>query len=455
MKDALHLAWQGFKQKSKLTTLMIVNLVIGITLLLTMSTIIDQSGRSAMSHKLNELNHISLNYMDSEFDRRHALRTPPMTYLDAQALSMAFEQKEVSLANLSFNYTTSFILDLSDNSARPLDATGSAVDEHFFAIMDAPFLFGSPWPENMNDSAIIVLEKKANDHLFAGQNSVGKFVVINNQQLEVVGVVDLSHHTFRFQNNSFSNRENDLAFIPLNYAMSNNLPRVGYMPCMTKEEPLRTQFRQSNMTGLKSAECGFLHAWAQVSTDNAQQQLDQLTLWLRNYTQQQMSQGRFPHSEPYYVQSLKLLHDTIYSFMDWERVYLNFAYLLFAITLVNTVGILLAKNQHRAKLVSLYRALGANKMYIIKLQVIELLIGATIAITLGLVGAQLGLYVMYLLAMYSMDYVGVAEQVQRLYNMDIWFALKAALSIYATILIAGLFPIITASRIAPASQLRG
>ncbi|AOT09125.1 ABC transporter permease [Pseudoalteromonas luteoviolacea] len=455
MKDALHLAWQGFRQKSKLTTLMIVNLVIGITLLLTMSTIIDQSGRSAISHKLNVLHHLSLNYMDGDFDRRHALRTPPMTYRDAQALSTAYKQQAVSLKSLSFNYTTSFVLDLDDNSARPLDATGSAVDYHFFEMIHAPFLFGTAWHEDMNEAAVIVLEKKANDHLFAGQNSVGQFVVINNQQLEVIGVVDLSHHTYRFQNNSFSNRENDLAFIPLEYAMANNLPRAGYMPCMTKEEPLRTEFRQSNMAGLKNAECGFLHAWAEVSAVHAQQQLDELTLWLRNYTQQQASQGRFPHSEPYYVQSLKLLHDTIYNFMDWERVYLNFAYLLFAITLVNTVGILLAKNQHRAKLVSLYRALGANRLYIIKLQVIELLIGATIAIALGLLGAQLGLYIMYLLAMYSMDYVGVADQVQRLYSMDIWFAGKAALSIYATILIAGLFPIVSASRIAPASQLRG
>ncbi|ESP91199.1 ABC transporter permease [Pseudoalteromonas luteoviolacea] len=455
MKDALHLAWQGFRQKSKLTALMIVNLVIGITLLLTMGTIIDQSGRSAMSHKLDVLQHLSLNFMDAEFDRRHPLRTPPLTYRDAQALSDAYEANDISLQSLSFNYTTSFVIDLDDNSARPLDATGSAVDHRFFEMMNTPFLFGSAWNSNMDDANVIVLDKKANDHLFAGANSVGKFVMINNQQLEVVGIVDLSQHTHRFQNISFSNRNNDMAFVPMDYALANNLPRVGYMPCMTKDEALRPELRQTNVTGLKSAECGFLHAWAQVSSDSRQAQVDELTLWMRNYTQQQSTLGRFTHSEPYYIQSLKLLHDTIYSFMDWERVYLNFAYLLFAITLVNTVGILLAKNQHRAKLVSLYRALGANRLYIVKLQMIELLLGATIAIILGLIGAQIGLYVMYLLAMYQMDYVGVAEQVQRLYSMDMWFAFKAAMAIYITILIAGLFPIIAASRIAPASQLRG
>ncbi|KZN47900.1 ABC transporter permease [Pseudoalteromonas luteoviolacea] len=455
MNDLIHLAWQGFKQKSKLTTLMVANLVIGITLLLTMSTIIAQSGHSALSHKLEQLHHVSLNFMDADFDRRNALRTPPMTYQDAQALTLAYKQGDIDLEGLSFSYTTSFVLDVVDKSARPLDATSSAVDHAFFSMMQTPFVYGHAWGENMHDDAVIVLDKKANDHLFAGQNSVGKLVVINNQQLEVIGVVDLSNHTYRFQNISFSNRENDLAFVPLGYATNHNLPRVGYMPCMTKEESSRTGYRQYNMIGLKTAECGYIHAWAEVSPLQAEEQLGNFTLWLRNYTQQQTTQGRFTHAEPYYLQSLKLLHDTIYDFMDWERVYLNFAYLLFAITLVNTVGILLAKNQHRAKLVSLYRALGANRAYIIKIQVLELLIGATLAILLGVIGAQVGLYVMYLLALYQMDYVGVSEQVQKLYSMDLFFALKAAGAIYLTILIAGLFPIIKASRIAPASQLRG
>ncbi|KZN45161.1 hypothetical protein N474_05645 [Pseudoalteromonas luteoviolacea CPMOR-2] len=455
MNDLLHLAWQGFRQKSKLTSLMIANLVIGITLLLTMGTIIAQSGQSAISHKLDQLHHISLNFMDAEFDRRNAFRTPPLTYRDTQALTQAYQQDDIELENLSFSYTTSFVLDVEDDTARPMDATSSAVDNAFFPMMQIPFLYGAAWGDDMSEEAIIVLDKKANDHLFAGQNSVGKRVVINNQLLEVVGVVDLSSHTYRFQNISFSNRENDLAFVPLGYAINHNLPRVGYMPCMTKEEPARPSYRQSDINGLKTAECGFIHAWAEVSLLNSDEQLGNLTLWLRNYTKQQASQGRFTHLESYYVQSLRLFHDTIYGFMDWERVYLNFAYLLFAITLVNTVGILLAKNQHRAKLVSLYRALGANRAYIIQIQIIELFIAASIAIILGLVGAQIGLYVMYLLALYQMDYVGVADQVLKLYSMDMLFALKAAGAIYLTIIIAGLFPIIKASRIAPASQLRG
>ncbi|QTL34448.1 ABC transporter permease [Pseudoalteromonas viridis] len=453
MKDLMQLAWRGLKQKRKLTLLMVLNLAVGITLLLTMGTIVTRSGHSPIDQRADRVYHVSLNFMDPEFDRRSEFRSPPLTFRDAGALAEAFSANDTT--RISFNYTTSFVLDLPDNSVRPVTAEASAADPQYFDLLQVPFIYGAPWREDMQDTAVIVLDKKANDLLFGGANSIGKQVVINNRQLEVVGVMDMSAYLRRFQNMRFQARANDMAVIPLGYAHANNLPRTGYMPCRTKEEAARTRYRREDVQGLKSAECGYLHAWAVLDPMQHDNSHAELTLWMRNYTQQQASQGRFGHSEPYYLTQLASLNDRMSDNLYWEQIYLKFAYLLFAICLINTIGILLAKNQSRAKLVSLYRALGANKLYILKVQLLELSMLSSAAIALGLLLAQFGLVAMFHLALYQADYLADAEQVRRMYSMDTLFALQAAVGIFVAIFAAGLYPIIKASRTAPAAQLRG
>ncbi|MEC4089691.1 ABC transporter permease [Pseudoalteromonas rubra] len=453
MKDLMQLAWRGLKQKRKLTLLMVLNLAIGITLLLTMGTIVTRSGHSPIDERAERIYHVSLNFMDPEFERRTAFRSPPLTYRDAEAVSEAFNSSP--MIRLSLNYTTSFVLDLPDKSVRPVTAEASAADANYFELLQVPFIYGAPWREEMQDDAVIVLDKKANDLLFGGENSVGKQVVINNRQLEVVGVMDISAYLRRFQNMRFQGRANDMAVVPLGYAHANNLPRTGYMPCRTKEEAARTRYRREDAQGLKNAECGYLHGWAMLDPMQLDNSHAELTLWARNYAQQQTSLGRFSHAEPYYLTQLASLNDRMSDNLYWEQIYLKFAYLLFAICLINTIGILLAKNQSRAKLVSLYRALGANKLYILKIQLLELSMLSSAAIILGLLLAQFGLIAMFHLALYQADYLADAEQVRRMYSMDIPFALQAAVGIFVAIFTTGLYPIVKASRTAPAAQLRG
>lgn len=453
MKDLVQLAWRGLKQKRKLTLLMVLNLAIGITLLLTMGNIVTRSGHSPIDERADRIYHVSLNFMDPDYENRSPFSVPPLTYTDAQSLYANWANH--NSVRLSLNYTTSFVIDLPDRSVRPVTAEASAADAGYFDLLQVPFIYGDPWRADMDNTAVIVLDKKANDLLFGGENSVGQQVVINNRQLEVVGVMDMSAYLRRFQNMRFRGRVNDMAVIPLGYAHMNNIARTGYMPCRTKDEPLRNSYRRDDVQGLKSAECGYLHAWAELDPDNQEQSHAELTLWLRNYAEQQLALGRFGHAEPFYLGQLATLNDRMSDNLYWEQIYLKFAYLLFAICLINTIGILLAKNQSRARLVSLYRALGANKLYILKIQLLELSMLSGAAIVLGLLLAQFGLVAMFHLALYQADYLADAEQVRRMYSMDIPFALQAAMGIFIAIFTAGLYPIIKASRTAPAAQLRG
>ncbi|TMP33646.1 ABC transporter permease [Pseudoalteromonas rubra] len=453
MKDLVQLAWRGLKQKRKLTLLMVINLAIGITLLLTMGTIVTRSGHSPIDERADRIYHVSLNFMDPDYENRSPFSVPPLTYQDAQSLYADWANH--NSVRLSLNYTTSFVIDLPDRSVRPVTAEASAADARYFDLLQVPFIYGEPWRADMDNTAVIVLDKKANDLLFGGENSIGQQVVINNRQLEVVGVMDMSAYLRRFQNMRFRGRVNDMAVIPLGYAHANNIARTGYMPCRTKDEVLRSRYRRDDVQGLKGAECGYLHAWAEFDSQNLEQNHAELTLWLRNYAEQQVTQGRFGHAEPFYLSKLATLNDRMSDNLYWEQIYLKFAYLLFAICLINTIGILLAKNQSRAKLVSLYRALGANKLYILKIQLLELSMLSGAAIALGLLLAQFGLVAMFHLALYQADYLADAEQVRRMYSMDIPFALQAAMGIFIAIFTAGLYPIIKASHTAPAAQLRG
>ncbi|MEQ3514368.1 ABC transporter permease [Pseudoalteromonas sp. BZB3] len=452
MKDLFQLALQGVKQKGKLTILMIVNLVIGITLLLTMSTTVKLSGNSVLTNKAPQMHHFSLNYMDNDFEIRNQFRYPPLTFQDAQALKNA----DLDYKHLSFNYDTRFILESEQlDSARPMIATASASDINYFNIFNVPFIFGAPWLEAQSDSDVIVIDKKVNDHFFSGENSVGQIIKVDKQPLKIVGVMDLSQHNRRISNMRFSNRYNDLAIVPMATAERMNLPRAGYMPCQTKEENQRSEYRQHNISALKSAECGYLHTWIEFDQQNHQQQLAAATLWARNYTQQQAKLGRFPHEEKYKLNDLQLLLNEFTQFMRWEKVYLQFSYLLFAICLVNTVGILLAKYQSKNKLVSLYRALGASRWYIVKIHLIEISLIAFAAIIAGVLFAHLGLELMFQVNMYQMDYSADPSLVKHLFSMDYSFALTSGAFIYAAILIAGLYPVYRISGISPASQLRG
>ncbi|WP_415839131.1 FtsX-like permease family protein [Pseudoalteromonas maricaloris] len=149
------------------------------------------------------------------------------------------------------------------------------------------------------------------------------------------------------------------------------------------------------------------------------------------------------------------LYILIQRFLAWEAIYLTFSYFLFGICLVNTVGILLAKFQANRKLISLYRALGANRGVIMKIHFLEILMLTVASVALGFVLAFAGLELMFHLRMYQADYMAFAEQVRQIYQFDGELALLTTIGIFLAVGISGLYPIYRSSRVSPAAELRG
>ncbi|MCG9759280.1 FtsX-like permease family protein [Pseudoalteromonas sp. S4498] len=453
MKELVLLAWQGLKQKPKLSALMIINLAVGITLMLTMSAIVKQSSSEVIGYKANSLFTAGLNYYDAVVDVVDFRQFPRWTFQDAQAL----KQADLSYEHLSFNYTTEFIVGLADNSVRPISVEASGTDREMFNVLDAPFIYGTSWNEKSQQSseAVAVISKNVNDHLFGGANSVGQFIQVQGEQIQVVGVVDLSNYKRRFQDLSFSNNYNHDVFIPLNYAYAQNFPRTGQVTCRTDELYTATNPRSGSIDMLKSTECGYLTVWFQYQEDKKTAHLAELKTWLNNYIVNQQEVGRFQHTNLTSFYSMGELYILIQRFMAWEAIYLTFSYLLFGICLVNTVGILLAKFQANRKLISLYRALGANRRVIMKIHFLEILMLTVASVLFGFVLAFAGLELMFHLRMYQTDYMALAEQVRQIYQFDGELALWTTIGIFLAVGLSGLYPVYRSSRVSPAAELRG
>ncbi|WP_419149314.1 ABC transporter permease [Pseudoalteromonas 'SMAR'] len=453
MKELFLLAWQGLKQKPKLSVLMIINLAVGITLMLTMSAIVKQSSSEVIGYKGERLYTVGLNFYNQDQDVTEFMHYPRLTYKDA----MALKQADLPYEQLSLNYTTEFIVGLEDNSARPISVEAAATDHELFAILDAPFIYGQSWTPELEQSAsaVVVLSKNANDRLFAGENSVGQFVQVKGEQLQVVGVVDLSNYKRRFQDLTFSNNYNHDAFVPLAFALQQNYDRTQLVTCRSEQLYSDVNPRRGEVTALNNAECGYLVAWVEYKANETAAQKAITQDWLRNYIAKEQELGRFQHSNNNIMHSMSELYIVLQRFMAWEAIYLTFSYLLFAICLVNTIGILLAKFQANRKLTALYRALGANRAMIMKVHFLEITILTSAAVVVGFIFAFAGLELMFHLRMYQSDYMALAEQVRQIYQFDGQLAFITTLGIFAAVALSAFYPVYLSSRISPASQLRG
>ena len=74
----------------------------------------------------------------------------------------------------------------------PFDEGVRLANTAFFPMFDVPFLYGQPWSErdDQDHASVIVIGRELNDRLFAGENSVGRSLQLNDNFFKIVGVLD-------------------------------------------------------------------------------------------------------------------------------------------------------------------------------------------------------------------------------------------------------------------------
>ena len=443
-------AKQSLKNRPGLSILVVMTMGVGIALLMTMFTTVYQQMRVPVPHISQERYLVLADARPVEDESpMEAWQLPSFSWNDAQLLL----NMEAPVIRQSINFTSRAVLEVDEPSIRPVWAEGSATDSEFFTIFDAPFLFGGPWTKetDMSGEAVMVISKDLNDVLFGGENSVGQTISAQGVRTTIIGVMEDWPIKAAFYDRSFSDREMHQMFIPLGFAIQNNLMRSGVMYCAPEQRQAIGDVRRDDINQLMASDCGWINVWAHMNSQSSVQEYEAM---LSQLVQQQKDFGRYQREN---VTTLVANINDVVSMRgadDWSRTLLVMAYLFFGVCLVNTVGILLAKFLNQSKRVSLYRALGASKSYILKQYLIEVLCLGLIGGVAGLLLANLGLEVMFQVEMYQSDYDGDPKVVRQYFTLDWQLILTAVAIAVSSIVVAGLYPIWKICNIPPAGQLK-
>ncbi|NVK86691.1 MAG: ABC transporter permease [Gammaproteobacteria bacterium] len=428
------LALLSIKRNPILTSLMVAAIGVGIGASMTTITVNYAMSGNPIPNKSDQLFAIQLDSWDPNNPYREPNLPPDqVTYLDATAL-MANAPAKLQTA-MTKVYA---VIAPKQDDALPIEVTGRATFGDFFQMFEPPFLYGSGWNREVDNTEqlVVVISREINEKVFGGKDSVGEYIEIGNRHYQVVGVLDDYHPSPKFYdvtNGAFSEPED--YYIPFNLVASLQLDREGNTNCWKPTQ-------EDGWQGFLNSECVWIQFWAQLPTQADQ---ENYLSFLNDYANQQKQLGRFERP----------LNNRINSVMEWleqqevvsdnAKVIMWLSIMFLVVCLLNTIGILLTKFSTKAGEIGLRRALGATKAALFVQHILESAI-------IGVAGGALGL----LLAFGGLQGVRslFGDDFDNLVKLDMNMFLTAiGLAIISAIL-AGLYPTWRACSIQPAVHLK-
>lgn len=433
----LRLAMISLKRNRVLTALMVAAIALGIGMSMTSMTVLHLMSGNPLAHKDEIVRRVQVDNWDANQPINEDRPTEPpdlMSYQDATNLLAAkqAEHEAVFFPNV-------LPLEPDKREIQPYMVEVLFTTRGFFPIFEPPFLFGNGWgeAEDRNAGRVAVLGKATNEKLFGGENSVGRKLRLGGEDYRIAGVLDDWHPTprvYHISGGAFGDPQE--VYVPFPIGIEKELQSSSNNSC----------YDDGSGTGyqaLLGSECIWIDMWVQVK-DAADAQ--RYKSFLDNYVQEQKKTGRFPRP----------LNNKLRSVSEWlesqrvvtrdarTQVWLAFAF--FAVCLINTVGLLLAKFMGKAGEIGLRRAVGASKPAVFAQYLTE---SGLVGVAGGLLGLALtGLGLLALRKLYA------GTSTEQLAQMD-WTMVGLALLIaLVASLLAGLYPTWRACQVQPATQLK-
>jgi len=426
------LALRSFKSSRGLTILMLLTIAIGVAACMTTLTVFYVLSRDPIPAKSAQLYNIQLDAerLGNGF-QPGGEPTQQLTRLDAEALLReARADKQVMMTGGGVALTP------EQSGERPFNVRARYPSADFFAMFDAPFLYGGGWSkaDEQAEARVVVISRELNERLFGGADSRGKMLRLRDKEMRIIGVLDHWRpvpHYFDLTLGSFADTAE--VFVPFATAITLKFSSWGNFNCWANVAP-----SEARNVG---APCAWLQYWVQLDTPaKASAYLD----YLKRYSDAQRSAGRF--ERPTNVRMRPVM-----AWLDANRVvphdislqlWLAFGFL--AVCLTNTVGLQLAKALRRSGEIGVRRALGAPRRQIFLQFLVE-------AGSLGLVGGVLGLALtwagIWAVRQGSSDYGALVHMDLTMLATTLGLALLASLT-------AGLLPAWRAAQVQPALQLK-
>jgi len=429
------LAFKSMRRNPVMTGLMVAAIAVGIGVSMTTLTVHYMMSGNPIPEKSNVLFAVTMDSWNPirPFDDDEPERAPhQVTFHDAERL-IAFGQGKRQTAM----FESSLIVEPTDDEGLPFEAGARVTLADFFPMFNVPFIYGSGWDHSADAAAepVVVLTRKLNERLFGGEDSVGKWLTMQDIRFQVIGVIDTWEPTPRFYdpiNGGF--QEINEMFIPLGLTRVLELQSTGSDWGWKSEEI--TSFEQ----WLNSES-----VWVQYFVElDSPRDRDEYLAHLDAYVSEQKKFGRFQRP----------LNNYIYDVMEWmeyhevvandAKVLLGLSFLFLLVCLLSTIALLLTKFVGKKSEISLRRALGASRKIIFKQQIVEVVV-------IGLSGGLIGLLLAGL-GLQGIEYLYDAPP--GLVRLD-WIMMFTAIGIsVASGVIAGLYPAWRVCQIPPAAQLK-
>jgi putative ABC transport system permease protein len=380
-KYYLQLSWLSLKRNPLLSLMMVLAVAMGIASNLTMLTIYSVMSNNPMAHKNTRIAAVQLNSWGDKSGYYENNGIPvSLTYQDAKAIYDANVAQQVVLTS-----NTGVTINTIDAEDRSSVEETRLVTRDFFAMFDVQFIYGAPWSilEDSDAEQVVVLSEYLNDKLFAGQNSVGKAVILDGVTYTVVAVVSDNWHispsVYDLYGKPF--RAAPKLYLPFFNVQKRIFPNWGNTVSWRNED-IRT------LSGFLASEVVWIYTWAGFSSEENKASFQQ---FLSSYIKQQHSHGRFPLFQDYHLQSPAQWLEIFGVVNDDDRMLLGFSFAFLLVCLMNTSVLLFAKFSRNAPEAGLRRALGANSQSIFFQHMTEAALITCAGAVLGLLLSAVGL----------------------------------------------------------------
>jgi putative ABC transport system permease protein len=428
----LDLAFRSLGRNKALTALMVLAIAVGIGASMTTLTVLHVLSGDPLPGKSSELYYPQIDPQDARGMMPGNLPPEQVTLIDGMNLLRAKRADRQALMTGG-----AVPIQPGSSSLDPFYVEARYTTADFFAMFDAPFLYGHGWSgaDDESHARDVVITRKLDDKLFNGADSVGQPLRIGGTTFRVVGVLDTwrpNPHFYDLNPGSYDYYEQ--VFVPLQTALELHYDHNGSNDCW------------ANGTGgaggiYPSATCVWLQYWVELDTPAKAAAYKQ---FLVHYSEEQKALGRFQRAPNVKLRSLMrwLDYNGVVPSDVRLQAWLAFGFLL--VCLVNTVGLMLAKFLRRSGELSVRRALGASKRALFAQLLTE---SGLVGIAGGTGGLLLALFGLWLVRRRPSDYAALAHLDPAMLVVTFALALGASL-------LAGMFPALRACNVAPAFHLK-
>ena len=423
-------AVRSYKSARALSVLMVLALGLGIGACMTTLTVYRVLAGDPIPHKSERLFNVQLDAASLIGYQAGQEPTFQLSRFDAEALMRARHAKRQVMM------TGANVPVQPDSTAlKPFYATARYTSADFFAMFDAPFLFGGAWDAQADEgqARVVVISRALNEKVFGGENSIGRELRIRSVPMRVVGVLNDWKPVPHYYDMTMGMTEYEQVLLPFSTAMGLKFGSSGNMDCWGNSNGLSPRDMNSP--------CAWIQYWVELdSADQAPAFRD----YLVQYSEEQRRAGRYERPPNVRLRNV----------VDWLtyqkalpsdvrlQVWLAFGFL--GVCLTNTVGLLLAKCLRRSGEIGVRRALGATKRAIFAQFLVE---AGTLGIAGGVLGLALAVLGLWLVQHSPAEYAPLVRMDWGTLSLTILLALGASL-------VAGLLPAWRAAHVTPAQQLK-